>query len=355
MKHSVRAISIILFCLYLSGCDIDEEPFQNKINKSDEKTNQARMVGIGYQCWFPPQRWKNAWDEPELGFYRSDDKKVIRQHAKWLYDAGVDFIWIDWSNNIGNRIEGQKRADLEKIENATRILFDEYVKLAKRPKISIFLGIDGNPDYVHNGLLQKKADQVYEQYIWPPEYRDLIFHYQGKPLLVVYVWTPSPFPEGLPQWNDNRFTVKWMTGFLSNQPNLIDQNYISKYGYWSWWDRDPQAYSMYNGKPETMIVSAAYPGAKGWDDAGDISRRGRLGGHTFLDQFERARDIDVQMVLINSWNEWVPTEEISPEFSNDIEPSKTLGRFYLNLMKQEIAIFKENKTNISYKENTNEN
>ena len=92
------------------------------------------MVGIGYQCWFPPQGWENVWDEPELGFYRSDDPKVIRQHAEWLYDAGVDFIWIDWSNNIGNRIEGAVRPDLESIENATQVLFDEYVKLKKQPQ-----------------------------------------------------------------------------------------------------------------------------------------------------------------------------------------------------------------------------
>ena len=188
---------------------------------------------------------------------------------------------------------------------------------------------------------KKKADQVYDQFISKPQYKDLIFHYLGKPLLVVYVWTPSPFPDGVPLWNDKRFTVRWMTGFLSNQPNLIDENYISKYGYWSWWDRDPQSYSIYNGKPEAMIVSAAYPGWNGWNDTGQVSRRGRLGGETFRDQFQRARNIAVQMVLINSWNEWIQNEEFSVEFSNDIEPSKTLGRYYLNLMKHEIAKFKK--------------
>jgi hypothetical protein len=31
---------------------------------------------------------------------------VIRQHAEWLVSANVDFIYIDWSNDIDTGITG---------------------------------------------------------------------------------------------------------------------------------------------------------------------------------------------------------------------------------------------------------
>ncbi len=37
---------------------------------------------------------------PALGRYDSRDRRVMRKHAEWLTDAGVDFIWLDWSNNV---------------------------------------------------------------------------------------------------------------------------------------------------------------------------------------------------------------------------------------------------------------
>jgi hypothetical protein len=43
----------------------------------------------------------------------------------------------------------------------------------------------------------------------------MYFNYQGKPFLLDYVGTPSPFPNGLPPWNDDRFNVRHITGFVS--------------------------------------------------------------------------------------------------------------------------------------------
>ena len=46
------------------------------------------------------------------------------------------------------------------------------------------------------------------------------------------------------------------------------------------------------------------------------------------------------MVLLISWNEWTTGEQLSMEISKDLEPSKTLGTFYYDLMKEQIALFK---------------
>lgn len=80
------------------------------------------LVGICYSTWFNPivnyngpkpkniaeilsgqDEWGSFdqfhyWSEPAVGYYRSDDKKVIRHHMDLLGAAGIDFIILDNTN-----------------------------------------------------------------------------------------------------------------------------------------------------------------------------------------------------------------------------------------------------------------
>ena len=50
-----------------------------------------------------PQFWPRVphhWGEPELGYYRSSDRWVIRKHAYQLVDAGVDTLIFDVTNDL---------------------------------------------------------------------------------------------------------------------------------------------------------------------------------------------------------------------------------------------------------------
>ena len=38
------------------------------------------------------------WNEPLYGFYRNDDPYVLRKHAQYFADAGVDAIFFDTTN-----------------------------------------------------------------------------------------------------------------------------------------------------------------------------------------------------------------------------------------------------------------
>lgn len=301
---------------------------------SAQPSSPQRLVGIGYQTWFPPQPWSRTFDEPLLGFYRSDDPKVIRQHAEWLGQAGVDFIWIDWSNNIQ---AGPARSDLLQIEQATRVVFDEYLRLDRRPRISIFLGIDGKAAFVADGSLSRKADQVWREYAGNPTYQPLVQTYLGKPLLVIFVGCPSPFGDRLPTWDDPRFTVRWMSGFLGSQNGMTAADGRSLRGYWSWFERWPNSYSMQAGRCEAMTVNAGWPGEAGWEAPDAVGRRD---GQTFERHWQRVRELGPRIVLVNSWNEWVLGEEHSPELSNDLEPSRTLGMRYLELLGEQIRRYK---------------
>ncbi len=305
-----------------------------------------REVGVAYTTWHQNPRWNNVWGTPALGFYASDDRQVIRQHATWLAEAGVDFVWEDWSNNIGYLFDpNKKRPDFDMIEGATFTLFDEFARMRaeglKTPRISIFAGVTGAPEAVADGRLQRKADQIWNQFVANPVYRPLVEMYQGKPLLVVYVNTPSPFQSGLPKWDDARFTVRWMTGYVTQQGALRAPGLVSKYGYWSWEDRGAQTYPIANGHPEAMVVVASWrKQGKPGGGPGYIAPGLRDGGATFREQWARARQVGPRFATVVSWNEWSRGEQPSPEESKDIEPSKEFGRLYLDILKDEIAKFK---------------
>jgi hypothetical protein len=314
---------------------------QDKTGEGDRVTPTPpgeRRAGIAYTTWHWNNPWTKVWGTPELGFYLSSDRAVIRRHAAWLAEAGVDFILIDWSNDLNYHAgETKKRPDYDMIEGATRAIFEEYANLEHRPRISIMLGCPDEPAATQNGKLKRKADEVYEQYVANPRFRPLIEDHLGKPLLVVYVNTPSPWQDRVPDWKDPRFTVRFMTGFITQQHNLLGPGRVSKYGYWSWEDRGQQTYPIVNGHPEAMVVTAC------WRDDPECRAPGRLSGKTFREQWSRARQIGPKFALAGTWNEWVVNEQPSAEISKDIEPSKEHGRIYLDILKDEIRLFKAGK------------
>lgn len=309
---------------------------------------EERLVGIAYSNWAPPGDdpryegfWSHTWGTPLLGRYGAYDRAVIRQHAEWLYDASVDFVWLDWSNNVDYTPGQPEGGGLQGvIERGTDILFEEFAQLERRPKISIFLGVTGAPEAAADGRLQRKADQIYNSYIANPAYAPLIQEYLGKPLLVVYVNTPSPWQLGTPEWDDDRFTVRWMTGYVTEQGNLRTPDLVSKYGFWSWEDRGDQTYPVYDGRPESMVIVASWrrqgePGQPGY-----IPEAGRREGATFRERWARAREIGPRFAMVVSWNEWTLGEQPSAEVSKDLEPSVEHGTRYLELLAEEIARFK---------------
>lgn len=308
----------------------------------------ARLVGLAYTTWHQTtawdrvgqpnhekRPWKGVWGTPELGFYRSDDPAVIRRHAEWIAGAGVDFIFVDWSNNVNHTPGGSSKGH-QFIEDSTTRLLEEYAVLERRPRVVIMLGTAGHPEALTDGRLPRKADQVHRDYVQNPRFRPLMQDYLGKPLLMVYTSTPTPYGiKAPPQWNDARFTVRWVTGFLTEQRGLLGPNKLSKLGYWSWEDRGEQTVAVHEGQPEAMTVVACWrPSQNG------IASPGRRNGATFREQWRRAHEVGPKFALVVSWNEWWTGEQPDAEHSKDLEPSKEFGHRYLDLLRQEVGKFK---------------
>ncbi|WP_174301623.1 hypothetical protein [Caulobacter sp. S45] len=298
----------------------------------------ARRVAVPYELWHYDADWagkpepQRPWGHPSLGYYASDNQEIVRKHAQMLVGAGVDYIFLDWSNNIhtDNRT-GQGDHTTLSIERAALALAETYATLPTRPNISIFIGFPQDHAAVTNGALQDKADQVHAQFVANPRSAPLMEHLDGKPLLLVYADTPSAYPHGLPPWRDPRFTVRYMTGFLTQQPSLLGPRLLSRYGYWSWEDRGAQTLAGVDGVADCMTVVAAWRGS---------GSPGRAGGATFREEWRRARRAGPRTVFLNGFNEWKRHEQPSPDISKDIEPSTEFGSLYLDITREQIAAFK---------------
>ncbi len=307
---------------------------------------EERVVGIAYTTWHTASRsWgSGTWDLPLCGPYVSDDEKVLRYHAELLRDAGVDFVFVDWSNNTNYDPPTMRdhREDFRMIEEATDKLFDVWKTVEGAPKICIFLGPGHTgQESVDSGNHQKKADQVWRDYVTNPDRADMYFHYQGKPLLACYGATPTQYT-AKPQnkWDDDRYTVRWITGYVGQQSNLYNQKTLVSKLYWSWEERGAQTFTVLDGKVEAVTISAATRPQGKEGDSGYIPAAGRENGATFKRQFQRACDLGAGIVIIVSWNEWVTGEQPSPEVSKDMEPSQIHGTFYYDLMREQIKKFK---------------
>lgn len=337
---ATRIACVVAICLLMAGAATADQPPSAGTAGPDRAcagsdTDAAdRLVGIAYSTWFMSDDWHDTWSMPENGPYRSDDPAVIRRHAAQLTAAGVDFILIDWSNNVDHAPGETRLRHQAFIERATRTLFEEFAALSARPRIAIMLGTSGHPEAARDGRLQRKADQVRNEFVNDPRYAPLFQRYLGKPLLVVYANTPSPYGRSLP-WNDDRFTVRWMTGYVTQQPALRLNDEVSA-GYWSWEERGRQTYTLHAGVPEAMTVVASWRE----DSHAAIPARGRRDGLTFAEQWSRVRDVGPRIALVVSWNEWIRSEQPSVEISKDLEPSQALGRRYLDLLAAEIRLFK---------------
>lgn len=308
--------------------------------------HSERQVGIAYTTWHRPGTWQRVWGTPELGQYFSNDRAVIRQHATWIAEAGIDFIWIDWSNNVNYdpATMHDQRPDFAMIEDSTTLIFEEYAQMASEglphPRVSIFTGCPDQSEAINDGRLQAKLDQIYDDYVSDPRYRPIMQDYLGKPLMVIYLGTPNPFQSGTPQFDDSRFTLRWMTGFVTEQPSLYNTDRVSHYGYWSWEDRGPQTFTLHDNQPEAMLALASWRQQGFPGDAWFIPACGRQQGQTLQQEWARVRQIGPRFAMVVSWNEWTIGEQPNAEVSKDIEPSLEWGHEYLELLAEQIRLFK---------------
>ena len=332
-RHLLGAATLLPLLPIPSACAAQQEP-PTSLSPWPAKD---RRVGIGYSLWHDDLDWTHgthaSWGKPELGFYRSADPAIQSRHAAWLSGAKVDFVIADWSNDLDTDIRTKRGQPLQRyIEKSTTTLFDVWNLQPVAPRIAVMIGNPGEPAAVTDGKLRIKANEIHDLFVANPSRASRLETYLGKPLLLVYVNTPSPWQNGLPPWTDERFTVRFVTGFLNQQKRLETPSGTSRYGYWSWEDRHHPSYAVYDGHPECMTVVAAWRGS---------GSPGRNSGRTFIEQWSDARLIGPKFVVAGTFNEWWISEQIGVDTSKDIEPSVELHTQYLDLLRTQATLFKQ--------------
>lgn len=277
------------------------------------------QIILEYETWFGPgyAQWGHEEATPLLGLYSSLDPRIVRQHALWFEEMGINVVELDWTNNLTAAFPNDTAKECIA---ATDLLLRVYATMPQHPKVLLLMGPENNlwrdnRDVYAGPWFKKQRDYVYEHYIHNPKFSDMFVQYEGKPLILYYLNGPRSVAP--PDLSDPRFTTRYVGAWLQTTKE-------DKYGVWSWYDQDPIA-TMYHGKAEAMTVTNGYPavdspgpGLNNWlaKDAG-----GKNAGETYRSQWEKALLEKPHFLFINQWNEFVPPDQYDANLSNDMEPT----------------------------------
>ena len=306
-------------------------------------TNITEILAASVGLPFDDKHWgpvntAHYWGEPEFGYYMTKDEWVIRQHISMLVDAGVDFLFFDVTNGF------TYEDDYLKVLEVMRKMLADGLKV---PKIC-FASHANSPEV---------AFELYHRLYGKNLYQELWFYWQGKPLLLGY-------PDGLSSDNPQKSVTQEVRNFFTWRECWSDDDGQHK---WQWQDITPQdhAWDTSSKFPEQLSVGAAQT-PTGLNECrgrscADVNNpppfdteyymtiaRTEDEGYYFDGQWEQAKKIDPEIVMITEWNEWVMPRYIceasmvgqyslerqmglgdtyfwglfNQEFSRDIEPMK---------------------------------
>ena len=308
------------------------------------------------------------WNEPIYGYYSTSDEYVLRKQAELLADAGIDVLFLDCTNGTETYL-----SEFKLMVSAFQKAAEQGVKV---PKIAFMLNINPNTLYENNPVeLRQLYRQIYKKGVG----EDLWFYWEGKPLVLspADCFDPGKDADMLEYFTFRRSDDSFFTADTKIGDNI-----------WGWLSAYPQTrYGVRSdGSVEEMAVGVAQNanefGMKGSadqkygltamnDPRGTVHGRAftegqysysfltdsgyksvgtgdpdaLLYGLNFQQQWDRAIEVDPDIVFVTGWNEWIAgrwetwgggtaitenafPDEYTDEFSRDIEPSKGILKDY---------------------------
>ena len=295
--------------------------------------------------------WNNThsywWNESIYGYYRGDDKWVLRKQAELLANAGVDVIFTDNTN-----------AEMT-WRNAYTPLMEEWTDAMndglKAPKVSFML------PFWDKNYTNTQVQSLYLDIFRAGKFQNLWFYWDDKPMLMAIKGSFNANTSPIEKEISNFFT------FRAGQPGYVVDK--TNNGDWGWLSMYPQAVyyknnaDRKNGVVEQMTVGVsmnhdyenkALAAMSGNNIAGrsytseykdrfvkDGAEASKW-GYNFAEQWNYALEVDPKVVFVTGWNEfrvgryekWPEgddnpasvenafPDQYNDEFSRDIEPTK---------------------------------
>lgn len=233
------------------------------------------------------QSGMHVWGEPYFGYYKNTDEWIYRKHAQLLSDAGIDFVFLDITND-------------NMYQHAWMTLFEVWAQIRAEggttPQIVFHCG---------NGAdrMVKHMEILWEEIYGPEKYRDLWFMWEGKPLLLGN-------SDSLGQEYRNFFTIRASWAFNDWTGDGIER--------WPWIAEYPQAPGRNAaGEIEQVAVAAGFHSnssrgrsyvngqqtLNGKKDFGFSLDTTDL-GIAFSEQWEYAIELDPDVIMVTGWNEF---------------------------------------------------
>ncbi|MBE7067458.1 MAG: hypothetical protein E7385_07910 [Ruminococcaceae bacterium] len=322
-------------------------------------TKKENIISICYSTWFtkilngktknPPniteilagnQDWAGSpafhyWAEPALGYYKSDNKEIIRTHMTQLYEAGVDFIIIDNTNAVMSwKNKGSSNWSLYITKPCTAIL-DTIVEMREEGLMTPYVVFWSKVDEEQGWQI---VEETYNQFYTQDKWKDCFVYWEGKPLALATNMLDNP-----PEF----FTIREMFG-------LRQELSVSE---WSFLDIENKPSYDADGFVEQICVCVAsqetYMSAP--------TAHGRNHGIFFYEQWLKAFEYRPKVITLTWWNEWAAqriyiksgpyegqyhfTDAYNAEYSRDIEPMKGgHGDQYYKWMAEYIKAYREGRT-----------
>ena len=311
--YAAQAIDTLFSSQRLVVEDVIRDPSLHFSNMLDDFGLYNQASGFHYHA------------KPQAGFYclyrkRSsensgvlDDCSNISQtaetHASLLWDAGVDFVFVDLTN-LSTMSPFADALGLRPFE----VLVEEWYLLRQNgiptPQIAAWVQATTEPDALTTHLLN-----TYNH----PDYQDVILTHQSTGQKVMFI-VGGTFQSGTPQMNElsaNNILPVPMWG------NLSEVDLQSGIAGWMQPCTENSAFTTLI-KPTTpcnqfyttnsplgtvLSVSASYQ--IGYASL-PMQASGRYGGLTFQKQFETALSVRPDYLLINAWNEHIAQPQSNP-------------------------------------------
>ena len=270
------------------------------------------------------------WGEPLFGYYHSMDPWVLRRHASLLADAGIDTVIFDTTNRRTYR-----EVYLKICEVWTQVRREG----GRTPQVCFMV----------NTKAGETAQELYQDFYQPALYPELLFRWQGKPLLICDPKEASPE------------VAKFFTLRKAHWPFTL----VNTHNEWHWESTYPQVFSYDTdlAHPEQVNVAVAQNLRASDGKVTNMSQGNARGrsfhngkkdpapgavnhGYNFAEQWQRALELAPPFVMVTGWNEWtagkysrpnlpvVFVDQFDQEFSRDIEPVKGLhdDNYYYQLV-----------------------